>query len=77
MKRVPKRRWETVAGPLLMEMNEAFDAVISIEEDPIRGTKNAAEVRYRSICRALDRIAKAEMPLWIWWDTSMQEEEDS
>ena len=68
MERVPKRRWNTSARPMMEAMNAAYDAVTRIEEDPIRGTKRAADTRYRMITNAQKRIKEVERPLWTWWN---------
>lgn len=68
MERVPKRRQATVARPILRAMNNAYDQVLRIEEDPIRGTRTAATVRYNRITAAMAKLAAVEKPLWIWWN---------
>lgn len=75
MERIPKRRWETIAKPMLTAMNAAYDAITRIEEDPIRGTKTAAATRYSRIQEAQKRIREIERPMWVWWSISEDEDE--
>jgi len=70
MERIPKRRWETVAKPVLLAMNRSFDMVMRIEEDPIAGTKTAADKRYELIVESQRLIKAVEKPLWVWWNIS-------
>lgn len=75
VERVPKRRWSTIAKPLLEAVNNAFEIVLCIEEDPIRGTKSAAQKRYDRIVLAQKMIKKIEKPLWVYWSICDDEEE--
>ena len=67
MSRVPKRRQEAVARPLMAILNRAYHEILAINEDPVRGAKNAADVRYRAICRAQDYILALQKPLFVYW----------
>lgn len=68
MARVPKRRWATIARPVMAAANDAFEMVLCIEEDPVTGTKTAAQVRYNRIIAAQQRILRMEKPLWVFWN---------
>ena len=68
VERVPKRRWITVARPFLEAVNDAFEVIMGIEEDPVTGTKTAAQTRYARILEAQKRIKKMEPPLWVLWN---------
>ena len=68
LERVPKRRRNTVAKPLLDAFNRAFEVILCIEEDPVRGTKAAAPTRYERIVRAQFLIKQIEKPLWVYWN---------
>lgn len=48
-------------------MNDAFDMILRIEEDPVRGTKTAAQIRYYRIVKAQELIKKIEPHLWVYW----------
>ena len=68
MERTPKRRMDTVAKPLLDAFNDAFEMVLCIEEDPVRGTATAAQKRYDRIVRTQYLIKQIEKPLWTYWN---------
>lgn len=68
MTRVPKRRRNTIAKPLLESFNNAFEVILCIEEDPVRGTKSAAQKRYDRIVKAQYLIKQIEKPLWVYWN---------
>ena len=75
VERIPKRRWKTVAKPVLDAVNDAFEVILCIEEDPVRGTKTAAQKRYDLILRAQSLIKRIEKPLWVMWSICNDEEE--
>lgn len=75
LEHVPKRRRETISRPLLNAMNEAFDVIMKIEEDPIRGTKTPAKKRYALILEAQKKIMAIEPLLWVWWNIAEDDKE--
>ena len=72
---VPKRRQATIAKPLLDALNDAFETIMSIEEDPVRGTKTSAKIRYDLIVNAQIKIKRLEQPLWVWWNIAEDDKE--
>lgn len=75
VERIPKRRWNSIAKPLLEAVNNAFEVILCIEEDPVRGTKTAAQKRYDLIVRAQRLIKLIEKPLWVLWSVCDDEDE--
>ena len=59
---------DTVAKPLLDAFNDAFETVLCIEEDPVRGTATAAQKRLDRIVRTQYLIKQIEKPLWTYWN---------
>ncbi len=68
MSRVPLRRSRYVALPLMRVMNHAYDCILSIAEDPVKGSKNAALVRYMAICKAQEYLIALQKPLYVYWN---------
>lgn len=73
--RTPKRRWGTVAKPLADAINEAFKMIMCIDEDLVKGTKTAPQIRYDRIVKAQERIKAIERPLWVYWNIGGDAEE--
>ena len=74
---IPKRRRNSVAKPVLQAMNKAYDAIMRIEEDPVTGTKNAAQTRYECIVRAQYALKEVEKPLWVYWNIAGDSQESN
>lgn len=68
MTKVPKRRYKSVTKPLLEIMNEAYQTILSISEDPVTGSPNSAQTRYDYIVDAQEKLLRAEKPLWVYWN---------
>lgn len=77
MARVPKRRRNDVARPLMHTMNLAYADILAITEDPIKGAKDAADVRYRAIIRAQEHILAIQKPLYVYWNICGDPDEKS
>ena len=75
MMRIPKRRRDTVARPVLEKMNAAWEAILGIEEDPVRGTKHAAGIRMARIIEAQKKIKETEPAIWVWWSICTEDED--
>lgn len=65
---VPKRRQPYVAKPIMDAMNLVYEDILSITEDPVKGSKNAASVRYSAIIQAQQHILSVEKPLYVYWN---------
>lgn len=68
LQRIPKRRRNTVAKPVMDRMNAAFKLIMCIDEDPVRGTTTAPQRRYNLIVSAQNSIKAVEPALYAWWN---------
>lgn len=67
MSHVPKRRRQSIVRPLMNAMNNVYDSILGIGEDPVKGSKTAEQARYRRILQAQDRFLLLEKPMFAWW----------